>query len=239
MTCMERVRLPGRQVLLDHSHAQPHMLVVLEGTIHEDGRIYRAGDIRLSSADDRHFIRFVETSRCLVVEGGVPNPGAKMRRVLQLPTVFAKLQSATSAEQVAELVNGHELSDAVQSRELPAWLQELERRRLDGAFVRAASVRAIARLAGVSREHLVRCYQRQFGTTVVAALRAARLRRAFDGLQHSTGSIADVADACGFADQSHLTRQFADWIGTTPGQIRRRPRAHVTSVQDSAAAEVV
>lgn len=231
--------MPGREVLLDHSHAVPHILVVLEGAVYEDGRVYRPGDIRISSAHDRHFIRFVATSRCLVVEGDVPDPGANMRRVLRLPTVSAKLQSATSAEQVAELLNSHELSDAVHSRELPPWLQELERRRLDGAFERADSVGAIARLAGVSREHLTRCYQRQFGTTVVAAMRAARLRRAFDRLQRSGGSIADVADACGFADQSHLTRQFADWIGTTPGQLRRRPRADVTSVQDSAAAEVV
>jgi AraC-like DNA-binding protein len=239
MSNVEWVRMPGRHVLLDHSHALPHMLVVLEGAVHEDGRVFRPGDIRLSSAHDRHFIRFIETSRCLVVEGDVPDPGATVRRVLQSSTVFAKLQSATSSAQVADLVTGHELSDAVHSQELPAWLQELERLRLDGAFVRAASVRAIARLAGVSREHLTRCYQRQFGTTVVAAIRAARLRRAFDGLQRSAGSIADVADACGFADQSHLTRQFAEWIGTTPGQVRRRSRADVTSVQDSSAAEIV
>jgi AraC-like DNA-binding protein len=231
--------MPGRQVMVAHSHPVPHVLVVLEGEIHEDGRVYGRGDIRLSSARDRHFIRFARTSRCLVIEGGVPGPPDEVRRVIRLPTLFGQLQNATSAEQVVELANRPEVADTLQERRLPPWLQELESRRLGGAFVRTNSVCAIARRAGVSREHLVRCYQRQFGTTVIAAMRAARLKTAFDALQLSTHSLADVADACGFADQSHMTRQFSEWIGTTPGQVRRRASPDVTSVQDSSAAAPV
>jgi AraC-like DNA-binding protein len=35
-------------------------------------------------------------------------------------------------------------------------------------------------------------------------------------------TLADIALACGFADQSHFTRAFAKDEGTTPGRWRRR-----------------
>jgi transcriptional regulator GlxA family with amidase domain len=36
--------------------------------------------------------------------------------------------------------------------------------------------------------------------------------------------LADVAAACGFADQSHLTRVFSAHTGTTPARYRKRLR---------------
>jgi AraC family transcriptional regulator len=41
-------------------------------------------------------------------------------------------------------------------------------------------------------------------------------------LLDSSNSIADVADACGFADQSHLTRVFSRLVGDSPAAWRRR-----------------
>ncbi|MEH7872292.1 transposase [Rhizobium laguerreae] len=40
-------------------------------------------------------------------------------------------------------------------------------------------------------------------------------------LRTSNAPLAEVAIACGFADQSHFTRVFASVVGATPGNWRR------------------
>ncbi|MNW16127.1 Transcriptional activator NphR [compost metagenome] len=52
-------------------------------------------------------------------------------------------------------------------------------------------------------------------------LTAHRIERACALLAQADLSIAAVALACGFSDQSHLTRVFAQALGTTPGMWRR------------------
>jgi AraC-like DNA-binding protein len=77
----------------------------------------------------------------------------------------------------------------------------------------------LAEAAGLSRFHLIRVFRRRFGVTPFAYQRSQRIERARAVLR--TGrSIADVAAAAGFADQSHLGRSFRAVMGATPGQYR-------------------
>ena len=74
----------------------------------------------------------------------------------------------------------------------------------------------LARAAGLSRVHVSRAFARQFGMPPHAYLNALRLRHARQALLAGQ-SLADVAAACGFADQSHFTRRFKGSLGVTPG----------------------
>lgn len=47
--------------------------------------------------------------------------------------------------------------------------------------------------------------------------RVLRLQRALA----APGSLAEVAHACGYADQAHLSREVRDLTGTTPTALRR------------------
>jgi AraC-like DNA-binding protein len=77
----------------------------------------------------------------------------------------------------------------------------------------------LSEAAGLSRFHLIRIFRRRFGVTPFAYQRSQRIERARAVLR--TGrSIADVAAAAGFADQSHLGRSFRAVMGATPGQYR-------------------
>jgi transcriptional regulator GlxA family with amidase domain len=49
-----------------------------------------------------------------------------------------------------------------------------------------------------------------------------RVKRAKDLLRGTGMSIADVAVACGFADQSHLTRVFTKAFRISPGAWQRQ-----------------
>jgi AraC-like DNA-binding protein len=92
-----------------------------------------------------------------------------------------------------------------------AWLEAHMAEDVDLASVAAA--------AGLSRFHLIRAFRKETGLTPHAWLADLRVLRARRLLSKGIAP-ADVALACGFADQSHLTRAFKARIGTTPGRFR-------------------
>jgi AraC-like DNA-binding protein len=71
-------------------------------------------------------------------------------------------------------------------------------------------------MAGLSKFQLLRRFEKAFGLTPHAWLLQQRAERA-RGLIRSGAGLAQVAAACGFADQSHMTRLFARQFGFTPG----------------------
>jgi AraC-like DNA-binding protein len=52
-------------------------------------------------------------------------------------------------------------------------------------------------------------------------LLSRRIELAKEKLRDGRSSLSDVALACGFTDQSHLTRIFSRLVGITPGAWRR------------------
>lgn len=74
----------------------------------------------------------------------------------------------------------------------------------------------VARECGVGPFQLIRAFHAAFGVPPHAYLMQARLRRARALLQGGEG-ISTAAVACGFVDQSHLTKVFKRYYGMTPG----------------------
>jgi AraC-like DNA-binding protein len=89
------------------------------------------------------------------------------------------------------------------------------------ALVRSGGTDTIGSLAatvGWSRQHLARRFRDEFGFGPKLAARVVRFERARRML-HATPSfvtIAQVAAACGYYDQAHLDRDFAELAGCTP-----------------------
>jgi AraC-like DNA-binding protein len=80
------------------------------------------------------------------------------------------------------------------------------------------TVNELAAEVGWSRRHLAKTFDAEFGFTPKVAARVMRFERANQLLRSATRpSIADVAAVCGYYDQSHLTRDFVDLAGTSPG----------------------
>ncbi len=76
---------------------------------------------------------------------------------------------------------------------------------------------------GVSRYQLFRAFKRAYGLTPEDFRRQLRVERARALLARSETLAAIAADA-GFADQSHMTREFYRLLGLTPGAYRRAVR---------------
>ena len=86
------------------------------------------------------------------------------------------------------------------------------------------TLEALAQECGLSRSHFARAFKKTTGLPAHRWLLDRRIERARELLLNSRLPIADVADRCGFANQSHLTRVFTNALGVSPGEWRRLRR---------------
>jgi AraC family transcriptional regulator len=118
----------------------------------------------------------------------------------------------------------------------PAWLRQVEEllhAETDGRL----DLARLAREAGVHPMHLARVFRRQHGMSMGAFARRLKVEAACAALARPHESLADIALALGFADQSHFTRTFRAATGLTPGRFRAAALGRRASfVQDARAA---
>jgi AraC family transcriptional regulator len=94
---------------------------------------------------------------------------------------------------------------------------------IDENYERDISLGDIAASVHLSPFHLARTFKKTVAVTPHQYLVQVRVNSA-RSLIHSgagAGSLAEIAAAVGFADQSHLTRQFKRVFGKTPRQLRQ------------------
>ena len=82
-------------------------------------------------------------------------------------------------------------------------------------------LKEIARECGLSVSHFSRAFRRTTGEAPHQWLMTRRVEAAKEKLRDGRLPLLDVALACGFADQSHLTRVFSRVVGISPGAWRR------------------
>lgn len=104
-------------------------------------------------------------------------------------------------------------------RSVPAWLQRA-RELIHDEFHRTLTLDLIAFEVGVHPVHLATAYRKAYGLTIGEAVRRLRVEQACDELKGSL-PLAMVALRAGYADQSHFTKAFKAYVGTTPARYRR------------------
>jgi AraC family transcriptional regulator len=102
----------------------------------------------------------------------------------------------------------------------PVWLHRA-RELLHDRFREPLRIGDVARAAGVHPVHLARTFRVHHRSSVGAYVRVLRLDWAAGRLLDSDDSLAAIALAAGFADQSHFTRAFRRHTGITPGRFRQ------------------
>lgn len=101
----------------------------------------------------------------------------------------------------------------------PHWLLLADEMIRDLSDRPGLEVRAIASAVGVHPVSLARRYRRHFGRSPATAIRQARMDRTAALLARGVG-LADLAARTGYADQSHLTREFTAAYRLSPGRYR-------------------
>ncbi|MCM2564067.1 AraC family transcriptional regulator [Janthinobacterium kumbetense] len=93
------------------------------------------------------------------------------------------------------------------------------------------STASMARFANLSVSRLHALFREEMDTSPHAWLQQQRIGRACDLLTASDASIAEIALAVGFSEQSALTRAMRDSIDATPAAYRRQRRENRSKTQ--------
>ena len=232
------VRIPS------HTHEWACISVLMSGRFEQRfaGRILDcpAGAVLAKPPEERHVDRwFSAWSQHLIIEvdpdryhelGPTRTVAEEIHHILDVgaeltaQAIWEELVTADSATPVAVEGLVLQLLARLQRRttattQPPAWLA-VARDYLHDNFVASIQLGEVAREAGVHPDHLARVFGQTHRMTIGEYLRQLRVDAAATKLLSSEASIAEVADATGFADQSHLTRIFKRIKGVTPGRYR-------------------
>lgn len=91
--------------------------------------------------------------------------------------------------------------------------------KLEDDYDKPASLEQLANMVGLEPLYLIRMFKKAVGVSPHSyqiQVRVAQVQRQL----RAGASIADAAFACGFFDQSHMTRAFKKVVGMTPGSFR-------------------
>lgn len=102
----------------------------------------------------------------------------------------------------------------------PSWIRGALHA-IDAAPELAHSLTAFADAAAVSASHFSRTFKQFTGMNVTDYVNAKRIIRAKELLSRSDGTIADIAEQCGFASIPHFHRVFKALTDATPSSYRR------------------
>ena len=148
----------------------------------------------------------------------------------------SRLAEAPAAERI-DLV-WRALGDAVVRHDGPGPRAEVGRAL--ALLTRGAGVTAAAEEVGYSRRWLGRLVLDEVGVSPQVLRRLGRFERSHDLMRRRTtagsGSLADVAAECGYADHAHMTREWAALAGCTPSTWQRKEFPDVQAIATQAVA---
>jgi AraC family transcriptional regulator len=229
-----------------HAHERPYLMAVLHGGFSERcrGREHEctAGTLVLNLCAADHSDRFFaqETSvlnieleapwvAVLQEQRSVPDGPRHVDGSILLERMRAlevELQGADplspllidglAAELIGFAARAHEPRGTQPSR---PWLAAIEHA-LRERFRAPPSLLELGRLARVSPTHVARAFRAQHGCSIGTFVRRLRVASARVAIANNRASLAQIASDAGFADQSHMTREFRVFLGTSPARLR-------------------
>ena len=130
-------------------------------------------------------------------------------------------RESTFIEVVSELLQRHGQGKFTSPKVgVEPYAVKMLREYLDSHFSENLSIQTLSELVRLNPFYLNRLFQKHVGMPPHAYQVQLRLRKAKVMLE-SGQSLLHTAMACGFSDQSHLTRHFKKWLGVTPGRFQR------------------
>lgn len=93
-------------------------------------------------------------------------------------------------------------------------------------YTQSLPVSVLADCAGMSRRSFERLFREELNCSPNVYLKQVRINAVCRSLLDTGLSLAEIAIGCGFADQSHMTREFRKLIGMPPRAYRQQRMAN-------------
>ncbi|MFQ5527821.1 MAG: helix-turn-helix transcriptional regulator [Thermoanaerobaculia bacterium] len=245
-TITEAIHRP-HLVLKPHCHRYPAITIVRGGSFrlhmgrsrfecNSTGVFFKHGDQwhvnEFGSQGARSLIVELRTDRTRALDGGLRLPRQSfldcrprsVRLAAEIEHEFAALDWAAAVNSLEALTlellaSMRRSSTFAAPREPPQWLRTAHGL-IHARFNRSLRMVRLAREAKVHPIHLARVFRRFYGCTVGEYIRRLRVNYAASELRNTEASLAAIALAAGFYDQSHFSRWFKRQMGVTPGRYR-------------------
>jgi len=204
---------------LKGEYATTALVCVFDCTVHPEDR----------ASLGRRFPKLRIRRRAVVVDRNrfsAAGPGSALELMLALITRRDDPATSRAVRDILVAVaqgNGDAAFAEDDERSLPPALSsalELMRNNLDEPLSR----KDLAFHVGLSARSFERLFNHGLGVSPARHYLDLRLQRAAERLNAGGRSIAEVADACGFADTAPFSRSFARHFGFSPRTWRRRAR---------------
>jgi AraC family transcriptional regulator len=107
---------------------------------------------------------------------------------------------------------------------LAPWQMRCVKTHIESNLDATIRVKELAEIVGLSAFHFCRAFRDSFAASPHGYVMRRRIERAQGLMLTSEASLAQIAAACGLADQAHLNRLFRRFVGQSPGMWRRARR---------------
>jgi len=246
---LAELRFPPGYVQAAYEPELPYLALVLEGALEKSFRrrtmhLDRACALTMP-AGARHAARFgSKGARIVIVKPKrASNPAANcLDRLVDLRgpgwawlawRLAGELRASDAGAPLAAAGFALELLAATsrktsgerRDRRSPAWLSSAEEL-LRARIGECVGLGELAGAIGVHPAHLARAFRARHGVSVGEYGRRVRLEWAAAEISGGDRPLAMIATEAGFADQSHFTRLFRLYVGTTPARYRAETQPH-------------
>jgi AraC family transcriptional regulator len=149
--------------------------------------------------------------------GALPYLGTRLNREFHQTDRAAHLAiEGLAIELVAEAAR----QPATSLRTIPRWLCQA-REIIAEQFDEKLGLAYVAAQVGVHPVHLATTFRQKYGVTIGEFVRQLRIEHACSQLANRDLPLAAIALQAGFADQSHFSKTFKLYVGTTPANYRK------------------
>ncbi|MBB5836129.1 helix-turn-helix transcriptional regulator [Kribbella italica] len=91
----------------------------------------------------------------------------------------------------------------------------------DRNYAEPLDLAGLARAAGVSKYHFLRCFAAEYGETPMQYVTRRRIERATDLLRATNLTVTEVSILVGYSALGSFTRRFTELVGVSPSEYQR------------------
>lgn len=225
-----------------HFHENPIVNFILEGEsvekINRETKLRIAGDIKFYRAGDLHQVEIkdfpsrllsFEFERRFLSENDLSedeinfavrtNPFAK-HSFLKIYKEFSENDRLSVSSMQILLFDLIAESETRLIKSKPRWINKLDEL-LNDRWNETLSLRQLSLVLNVHPVTISKYFAKYFACTYGEFMRRLRVEKSLSLIKNSRLSLTEIAFQCGFADQSHFTRNFKKLTGFMPKDFRK------------------